>query len=310
MRVESYRRYRPIEAGTAVAIGNFDGVHLGHQALVRQLLTAAGPDAARIAMRFEPHTRQVLRPQLGLRLLTTAEETAQDLLSLGLQQVLGVPFDLEMASWPPQRFVDEVLVPLRPQVIAVGQNFRFGHGAAAGAEDLARFGQRAGFTVLAVPLVFAEGRPVSSSRIRQLVGQGEMLLVNRLLGRPYRVQGVVQHGDRRGRTLGFPTANLQFDERKVWPPFGVYAVRVDGPMGLDWPAVASFGVRPTFGSDHLPLLEVHLVDFSGELYDSVLTVHFYRWLRPERHFDGAAELISAMHEDLAHARDVLGVAGA
>jgi riboflavin kinase/FMN adenylyltransferase len=271
-----------------IAVGTFDGVHLGHRDVI------AGADAV---LTFEPHPVSVVSPAHTPRLLTPLAIKADIIASLGVQELIVMRFDEHFAAQTPQQFIDDVLVgTLAAQRIAVGQNFRFGHAAQGDAALLAADPR---FTTRVVPLREVDGEIVSSSHIRPLIAAGEVARAGALLGAPFELRGTVVSGDQRGRELGFPTANLVPEEALVCPGHGVYACLADG-----LPAAVSIGVRPTFGTGRGELIEAFLIDFSGDLYGSELRLHFLERLRGERRFDTPEALIEAMHEDVARSRAI------
>jgi riboflavin kinase/FMN adenylyltransferase len=271
-----------------VAVGTFDGVHLGHREVIR------GADTV---LTFEPHPLAVVRPEARPRLIDTFAVKRDMIASLGVDELVVIPFDRQVASLEAEAFVSEVLVErLGASHVSVGENFRFGRAARGDAVVLA--GHEA-FETRVVPLVEVGGETVSSSRIRALVAAGEMEAAAEFLGRPFLLEGTVSTGDRRGRELGVPTANLVPDEAFVVPGHGVYAARC-----LDRPAAVSVGVRPTFGTGRALLVEVHLVDWAGDLYGWGLRVAFLERLRGERRFDSVAELVQQMWEDVDQARQI------
>ncbi|MBI1796761.1 MAG: bifunctional riboflavin kinase/FAD synthetase [Candidatus Eisenbacteria bacterium] len=308
-------------AHSIVAIGIFDGVHLGHRAILARALAraAAGAgDAGRAAttggatarsrcvvVSFDPHPDVVLaRGAFTSPLpLTPLDEKRALLMALGIDAFVVLPFTRELASLSPEAFVDEHLVrPFAPAALVVGEGFALGRGRTGTVERLAAIGEARGFAVEAVPLVQLDGAPVSSTRIRERLAAGGVAEAARLLGRRYRIAGRVVTGDGRGRTLGFPTANLMLDEERVVPADGVYAALAYLDGGREAHAAAmSIGLRPTFGG-HTRTIEAHLLDWSGDLVGRPMTVEFAAWLRPELRFDGAEALIAAMKDDVAEAR--------
>ncbi len=273
-----------------VAVGEFDGVHLGHREVIR------GSDTV---LTFEPHPLQVIRPEAAPRLLTGLEVKAELIASLGVEELVVLPFDEGFAHQRPREFVEQVLVErLQATRVCVGENFRFGHRAAGDAGVLAADER---FQTRVVPLVELEDQVVSSSHIRALVLAGEVDLATRLLGAPFQIRGEVLRGDRRGRELGFPTANLVPDERLVCPGHGVYVARADGAC-----AAVSVGVRPTFGTGRAVLIEAYLLDREVDLYGHRLKIEFLTRLRGERRFDSPKALIAQMHEDVERARELCG----
>ena len=275
-----------------VAVGEFDGVHLGHREVIR------GSDTV---LTFEPHPLQVIRPEAAPRLLTSLQTRAELFEGLAVEEMVVIEFDADFAAQAPQAFVDDVLVgALDARHVSVGQNIRFGHRAQG---DTALLAEQAAFETRVVPLVEVEGEIVSSTHIRGLVLAGEVDRAARLLGSPYLVRGDVVHGDRRGRDLGYPTANLVPDEALVTPGHGVYAALADGV-----PAAVNVGVRPTFGTGRGVLVEAYLIDWSGDLYGRELRVEFLRRLRGERAFSTTDALIDQMARDVVEARATVAAA--
>jgi riboflavin kinase / FMN adenylyltransferase len=271
-----------------VAVGDFDGVHLGHREVIR------GNDTV---LTFEPHPRRVVRPEAAPKLLTSLEVKAELIGALGVDELVVIPFDQGFAHQSPQEFIDHILVErLQATRVSVGENFRFGHRAAGDPELLAADGR---FETRVVPLVEVEGEIVSSSHIRGLVLAGEVELAARFLGAPFQLRGEVVKGDQRGRTLGFPTANLVPDEALVCPGHGIYAARTPEAC-----AAVSIGVRPTFGSGRSLLIEAYLLDWDKDLYGTKLRIDFLARLRGERRFDSPEALIEQMRIDVARTREL------
>ena len=272
----------------SVAIGTFDGVHLGHREVIR------GADSV---LTFEPHPVSVVAPQHTPRLLTTLERKAELVSSLGVQELIVIPFDADFARRSAGEFIDEVIVgALGARQVAIGENFRFGHKA-QGDPRLLQADDR--FATVVRPLLEIDGEIVSSSHIRGLLLAGEIAEPNRLLGTRFEIRGEVVHGDARGRELGFPTANLIPDEELVCPGHGVYACLADGR-----PAAVSIGVRPTFTTGRGELIEVYVLDFEGDLYGSELRLKFLARLRGERRFADPDALIEQMHRDVEQTREI------
>jgi riboflavin kinase / FMN adenylyltransferase len=269
-----------------VAVGEFDGVHLGHRAVIE------GSDTV---LTFEPHPLVVTHPERAPKLLTSLDVKAELLAEMGVSELVVIPFDNRFAQQSAQVFIDHVLVDtLQAQRVSVGGNFRFGHGA-KGRPDLLAADPR--FETRVVTLVEADGEIVSATRIRALVTAGEVELAGRFLGAPFQLRGTVVHGDQRGRTLGFPTANLVPDDALVRPGFGIYAALADGG-----PAAVSVGVRPTFGDGNVVLVEAYLIDREVDLYGHTLRLDFLARLRGERRFDSVDELVEQMRADVEQAR--------
>lgn len=273
-----------------VAVGEFDGVHLGHREVI------SGSDTV---LTFEPHPLKVVRPEAAPRLLTSFEVKCELISELGVAELVVIPFDEGFAQQTPSEFIDDVLVgALGATHVAVGENFRFGHRAAGGPQALADDPR---FETRVVPLVELEGEIVSSSHIRALVQAGEVDVAARMLGTLFQVRGEVVEGDRRGRTLGYPTANLVPDEALVIPGHGVYVARADGMC-----AAVSVGVRPTFGTGRAVLIEAYVVDRELDLYGRILKVEFLQRLRGERRFESVEALIEQMGSDVERTREVCG----
>ncbi len=273
-----------------VAVGVFDGVHLGHREVI------AGNDTV---LTFEPHPLTVIRPEAAPKLLTSLELKIELVAELGVQELVVIPFDERVAAQTPQEFVDHVLVDrLRATHVSVGENFFFGHGAAG---DSAMLTADPRFETRVVRLMEVDGEIVSSSHIRALVLAGEVDQAAHFLGAPFTVRGEVVHGDQRGRTLGFPTANLVPDERLVCPGRGIYAARAHGAC-----AAVSIGVRPTFGAGRTELVEAYLLDRDEDLYGQTLRIDFLSRLRGERRFDSVEALVEQMELDVEQARRLCG----
>jgi riboflavin kinase/FMN adenylyltransferase len=269
-----------------VAVGEFDGVHLGHREVIR------GSDTV---LTFEPHPMVVIRPHAAPKLLTTLEQKAELIEALGVQELVLIEFDDVFSSQSPAHFVDHVLVErLDATHVSVGENFRFGKGASGDTALLAADGR---FETRVVTLVEVDGEIVSSTHIRALVRAGDVEHAGRFLGAPFQLRGLVVTGDKRGRELGFPTANIVPDDEFVYPGFGVYAARANGDC-----AAVSIGVRPTFGSDLQVLVEAYLLDRDVDLYGQELRIDFLRRLRGERRFESVEALIAQMHEDVEQTR--------
>jgi riboflavin kinase/FMN adenylyltransferase len=307
------RHYQNLPAacrGGVAVIGNFDGIHLGHQALIRTGLELAHEAGRRCALlTFEPHPRSVLRPRDPPFRLTPFRIKARLLREFGLDALVALRFDAGLAAKTPDEFVQQVLVDgLGIAGAVVGFDFVFGNKRSGNAEMLTEMGRRLGFAVTVIAPVEEAGGLYSSTRIRDLLNRGEPRRAAALLGRDWEIDGRVESGDRRGRTIGFPTANLRLHDY-LRPAAGVYAVRVAVEEEGAWrPGVANFGYRPTFGGTDLKL-EVHLFDFSGDLYGKHLRVALVEYLRPERKFAGLQELRDQIAADCTQARRMLDDAG-
>jgi riboflavin kinase/FMN adenylyltransferase len=271
-----------------VAVGEFDGVHIGHREVIR------GSDTV---LTFEPHPLAVVRPEAAPRLLTSFDARVELIASLGVEELVVIPFDQHFAAQTPQEFIDHVLVDkLRATDVSVGENFHFGHRAAG---DTAMLAADPRFATRVVPLVEVDGEVVSSSHIRGLVTAGDVERASRFLGAPFQMRGEVVTGDRRGRQLGFPTANIVPDEALIYPGHGVYAAWADGTC-----AAVNVGVRPTFGTGRGVLVEAYLLDRDVDLYGQILRVDFVSRLRGERRFETVDALVAQMRIDVEQTRDL------
>ncbi len=273
-----------------IAVGEFDGVHLGHREVI------AGNDTV---LTFEPHPLAVIRPTAMPMLLTSLERKADLVAGLEVRELVVIPFDERFAAQSAAHFIDEVLVgKLGATHVSVGSNFRFGHGAAGDTALLAADGR---FDTRAVTLVEVDGQIVSSSHIRALVQGGDVAGAAVLLGSPFQLRGDVVRGDQRGRGLGYPTANIVPNPALICPGHGVYAARADGAC-----AAVSVGTRPTFGTGQAVLVEAHLLDREVDLYGAQLRVDFLHRLRGELRFDSASALIEQMQRDVRQTRRLCG----
>ncbi len=271
-----------------VAVGSFDGVHLGHREVIR------GSDSV---LTFDPHPTAIVAPQHTPKLLTSLEVKAELVEALGVEELILIPFDADFAKRGAQEFIDDVLVgALEATYVSVGENFRFGNRAKGDPRMLAEDER---FSTRVTPLLEVEGEIVSSSHIRGLVLAGEVEQATRFLGAPFQMRGEVVHGDERGRELGFPTANLIPDDALVCPGHGVYACLADGR-----PAAVNIGVRPTFDTGRGELIEAYILDFEGNLYGKQLRLDFLSRLRGERRFTTAEALVEQMHRDVERTREL------
>nr|WP_319249681.1 bifunctional riboflavin kinase/FAD synthetase [uncultured Celeribacter sp.] len=290
--------------GCSAAIGNFDGVHRGH----RHVIDLARPHGPLGLVTFEPHPREFFAPGAPPFRLMNSEAKANRLAKLGVEHLFQLPFNAELAAMSPEDFARNVLVDgLGLQHVVVGADFCFGQKRAGTVEDLKRFGAEMGFEVTIADLLETEGGVSSSSAIRVALAEGRPRDAATMLGHWHRIEGMVGHGDKRGRDLGFPTANMSIEGLHA-PKFGVYAVLVDvlsGPNKGSYQGAASLGVKPTFGAN-TPCLETFIFDFSGDLYDEHLSVAFVDYLRPELTFTGLDPLIEQMSADCDQAREILG----
>jgi riboflavin kinase / FMN adenylyltransferase len=289
--------------GASVAMGNFDGVHLGHRSVI-DLARAQGRLGV---VTFEPHPRQFFAPSSPTFRLMNPEARANRLSKLGVSDLYELPFDATLAGLTPEAFAADVLATgLGVSHVVVGADFCFGKGRSGTAQDLQALGGRFGFGVTIAPLLAVEGIEVSSSAIRVALTEGRPRDAAAMLGHWHRIEGEVIHGEKRGRQLGYPTANMSVDGLHL-PRLGVYAVKVDiltGPLAGSHIGAASLGVRPMFG-ENVPNLETHLFSFAGDLYGQHLSIGFVDYLRPEMKFDGLQALIDQMDADCHRAREIL-----
>ena len=279
-----------------VAVGEFDGVHLGHREVMR------GADTV---LTFEPHPRMVVAPQTAPLLLTSLATKADLIAGLGVEELVVIPFDGAFAAQEPQEFIDHVLVEqLGAAQVSVGANFRFGRRAAG---DAALLQAQDAFETRVVELVTGAGAVISSSLIRGLIAAGEVERANECLGSTFQLRGAVAHGDKRGRALGYPTANLVPEPSLIYPGHGVYACRAAVEQGGEWrwwPAATNVGVRPTFVTGRGLLVEAFLLDFEGDLYGRELRLVFLSRLRGELKFDSVDELVVQMARDVDDTRRI------
>ncbi len=271
-----------------VAIGTFDGVHVGHRRVI---------DDADTVLTFDPHPLSIIHPEAAPKLIMPFDVKRDVIEGLGVSELVIIPFDEEFSKINAKDFSSEILVErLGAEQVSVGENFRFGAKAKGDPEMLA---SRTEFSTRVVPLVEVDGETVSSSRIRALIAAGEVDAAMRCLGAPYLLEGEVVEGDRRGRDLGFPTANIVPSDEYVYPGHGVYAAFANGH-----PAAVNVGVRPTFGTGRGMLVESYLIDFDGDLYGRPLRVAFIARLRGEKRFASVEELVAQMHRDVEEAREL------
>jgi riboflavin kinase/FMN adenylyltransferase len=291
--------------GVVVALGNFDGVHLGHQAVLRRAVEEGERRGVRVvATTFDPHPRTVLGSRVQPELLTTLELRREALLRYGADEVRVIRFDEELSRKSPEEFVRDVLVgEIGAKAVVVGENFRFGYRAAGGVQELGRLMRAWGGEAYAVAVRGEAGKgDISSTRIRELIARGEVGEAAALLGRPYVLRGEVVVGDRRGRSIGFPTANVLPHAAVVVPARGVYAGFVSDGRAVH-PACTNVGVAPTFGRGE-SRIEAYVLGFGGDLYGHVVDVSFLRRIRPEKRFSGVEELKEQIARDVEEARRI------
>jgi riboflavin kinase/FMN adenylyltransferase len=309
MRIFRHYCRLPADArGAVVALGNFDGVHLGHRGVIgraAEIATAAGMKLGVVT--FEPHPVKVLRPESAPNRLTPFRAKVRRLTECGVDLLYVLRFTRAFSALSAEHFAGQVLgAGLGVREVVIGHDFRFGKGRAGDFATLAEQGRERGYGVCRLDPIGGAGEIYSSSRIRAYLRDGEMRLAAAMLGHLWEVEARVLHGDKRGHGLGYPTANLHFDDH-VQPAFGIYAVWAGVIKGghTEWhPGVASVGVRPTFGGDQVKL-EVHLFDFGEDLYGRTLRVAFLHWIRPEKKFDSVAALTQEMAQDCRTARFML-----
>ncbi|MES1925401.1 riboflavin biosynthesis protein RibF [Salinisphaera sp. T31B1] len=295
----------PLAGGCALTIGNFDGLHRGHRAIVAQLKSRAGAmDVPCAMMSFEPMPREFFDAQGAPARLSSLREKMQSARDLGIDLFVCARFDSAFAALSPERFLEELIGRrLGARYILVGEDFRFGKARAGDLDTLARFAADRDIEIAPLPEVCVDGARVSSTRVRQALAEGAVRRAARLLGHDYWVSGRVVKGEQLGRTLGFPTANLRLARRPA-PRYGVYAVRVDLGQGRQYGGAASFGVRPTVNGRE-PLLEVFLLDFDGDLYGRRIDVSFVEFIRGEERFESLDSLTRQMHRDVEQVRRCL-----
>jgi riboflavin kinase/FMN adenylyltransferase len=299
----------PAIGPAAVTLGVFDGVHLGHRHIVAATAAAADQrDAASVALVLDPHPDEVVRPGTVVERLLPLEMTLERLAAAGIDHALAVRFDDALRSLEPEAFLAALTPALELRAVVMTPDSAFGRRRAGTLDRVAEIGAEEGFDAVAVEPLVVDGAPVSSSRIRDFLRAGNVAPATALLGAAPLLRGSVVHGDRRGRGLGFPTANLAFAYRPALPALGIYVGRVSVPergVGPGHPALVSVGVRPTFHDDGRVLVEAYLLDWDGDLYDATLDLELGVRLRAERRFDSAEALVAQMRSDETEARQLL-----
>lgn len=294
---------------TVLTLGVFDGLHLGHQRIMHKVVERARVTAsAATAITFDPHPRSVLHPESAPPLLQTLDQRLANFEVLGIEQAIVIRFDREFASQAADEFLRDIVHDrLQAKEVYLGKGFAFGRGRGGNIDLLRRMSAELGFVADEVDEVTLRGQRISSSKIRELLAEGRVNLVRRMLGRPYGVEGVIIRGDRRGHTIGFPTANLHPHNRVV-PKFGVYATAtlIDGIWRR---SITNIGVRPTFGAESEPSIESYIFDFDRELYGDVIRVRFLHRIRDERKFSGVDELKAQIERDTGRALNYFGRPG-
>jgi len=291
--------------GAIIALGNFDGFHAGHQAVVaRAVALARGQGRPAIVATFDPHPVRLFRPDIAFFRLTTLDQREQLFAQAGADAMLVFHFDAALAARGAEQFVDLLVGTFGAAGVVTGEDFTFGKGRSGNVDVLRRLGHERGLVTEAVaPVLDADGQVISSSRIRDALVAGDCALAARLLTRPFAIRGAVVHGDKRGRTIGFPTANMELGDY-LRPAYGIYAVRVRLDDGRVLDGAANLGIRPTFDPPR-ELLETYIFDFAGSLYGQTIEIALIERLREEAKFDGLDALVAQMDRDVAQARSIL-----
>jgi riboflavin kinase/FMN adenylyltransferase len=294
---------------SAVTIGVFDGVHLGHRHLVGQLCERArAKDLAAVALTFNPHPRTVIRPGTAVTYLTSLEERVEQLQALGLDAVGILPFTSELAQLSPRDFLALLVDELQMRLLMVGPDFALGRNRAGTIGVMRQVGKELGFEVEVAPLLAEDGEKVGSSSIRQALAEGDVSRVGKLLGRPFSLRGPVVEGDRRGRTLGFPTANIAIGLDRALPAYGVYVTRAFvGETAYE--SCTSIGIRPTFDVEPRPTVETFIIDFDEDIYGQEMRIDLLERLRGELRFESVDDLVAQMHRDIVQTREHLKMTG-
>ena len=300
----------PEVVATAVSVGAYDGIHIGHRTVLSTLCTLAGERGLKPAVvTFDQHPAAVVRPENAPLLLTEQAQRVELFSEIGIEYLYLLQFNQERAETSDRDFVTDVLVNrMNAKLIVVGSNFHFGKSRSGSVDTLRTFGEEMGFEVIGLDLLSEDDavEPVSSTAIRRALAGGDIEAANAMLGRPFEVRGDVIQGDQRGRLIGFPTANIAFRPGRAWPAKGVYAAWVTLRDGRRIQSAVNIGLRPTFHQHaEQPLLEAHLIDFDEDLYGQQLLVEFSHFLRSERRFSGIDEIAAQLKKDVEHARRVL-----
>jgi riboflavin kinase/FMN adenylyltransferase len=292
--------------GPWITIGSFDGIHLGHQKLIGALTAGAVENKTdAIVVTFFPNPAAFFREITSPYYLTSLREKEHILQNEGIKSVLTIKFDQKTSRLSPEQFLNALYAQFPFTCLLIGYDFRMGADRSGGLENLKEIGEKMGFRVRAIEPVMYRGQPVSSSRIRTALINGDLLTANKMLGYPYSIEGEVIHGDGRGRHIGLPTANIEVWKQKLLPATGVYAVlaEVDGKRH---PGVVSIGYRPTFYEDsELQTIETHILDFADDVYSKQMKVHFVKYLRPEEKYNSVRELMDQIRIDIKNTREVL-----
>jgi len=307
--MEIYNNLADIKAPFAdsfVTIGNFDGVHLGHHMLFAEVVSRAyQKPGTSVVVTFEPHPLQVVRPEIGIKLISTYEQKVELISLAGIDVVGGIPFTSDFATTSAETFVDEALIKtIGVKELVVGYDYAFGKGRQGNIEFLQEQGRLKGFPVTVVEPYYVDDMLVSSSKIRELVSEGKMMYVRKLLGRSYQIRGTVQEGKKRGGpVVGFKTANLHLSEEDLCPKHGVYVTQVVYE-GKCYGGVLNIGYNPTFGENRLSA-ETHIFDFNQDIYGKKIKINLLKYLRGEKKFPGPEELAGQIQEDILQAKEIL-----
>ena len=299
--IRGLHNLRAEHRGNVVTIGNFDGVHLGHQAIIKQLkIQAAEHNVPATIMTFHPNPQEFFAPDTAPAKLTQFRDKMKLLEQYGVDRVICVRFNRDLANLSAVDFIQRILIDgLHAQHLVIGDDFRFGKNRVGDFALLKAKGEELGFDVESTPTYCLDNDRVSSTRIRNVLSTGDMALTKRLLGRTFHVSGIVAHGDKRGRTIGFPTANIRL-KQQIAPTNGVYAVKITG-LEKNYFGVANIGVRPTVGGNRY-LLETHIFDFEQDIYNQRLQINFQHFIRPEQRFDGLDALVAQIKLDTETAK--------
>ena len=296
----------PASEGSIVTIGTFDGVHLGHQQILKQLIdTSQQSKLKSVLLTFFPHPRMVLQPDISMRLIQTIEEREKALRKTGLDYLVIHPFSEKFSRLSADDYVKQILVDkLNVRKVVVGYDHRFGRNRTASLEDMYNYADIYDFEVIEIDAKKIKSTAVSSTKIRKAIGQGDIALANSYLGDPFTLEGVVVHGDKRGRELSYPTANIELQNKhKIIPKQGVYLIQSDIDNQVVY-GMMNIGTKPTFDTTN-PSIEVHFFDWNGDLYDQTLQVKLLKWIRDEQKFDSVEELQAQIHADERYCRSYI-----
>ena len=296
----------PASEGSIVTIGTFDGVHLGHQQILKQLIdTSQQSKLKSVLLTFFPHPRMVLQPDIPMRLIQTIEEREKALRKTGLDYLVIHPFSEKFSRLSADDYVKQILVEkLNVRKVVVGYDHRFGRNRTASLEDMYNYADIYDFEVIEIDAKKIKSTAVSSTKIRKAIDEGDIALANSYLGDPFTIEGIVVHGDKRGRELSYPTANIELQNKhKIIPKQGVYLIQSDFDNRVVY-GMMNIGTKPTFDTTN-PSIEVHFFDWNGDLYDQTLRVKLLKWVREEQKFDSVAELQAQIHADERYCRSYI-----